>query len=88
MDSGDEFAKVQDVRTVETKARQALDRISSIHMDNEYERVSESVWREKSEKTNSAVMWLHVLGISILVVVAAVQSMSLKKYFKREKLIF
>ena len=88
LDSGDEFAKIEDVRNVETRAKQALERINALHNDNEYERLTESVWREKSEKTNSAVMWIHLTGIGILIVVAVAQSMSLKKYFKREKLIF
>lgn len=88
LDSGDAFAKVEDVRNIEAKAKTAMDRILDLHSDNEYERVSESIWREKSEKTNSAVLWLHVLGIAIIAIVAIVQSVSLKRYFKREKLIF
>jgi len=57
-------------------------------MDHEYERVTESLWREESEKVNGAVQILSILSITIIVMVFAVQAISLKRYFKKEKLIF
>jgi hypothetical protein len=88
LDSGDGFAKADDVRTVEVQARSALDRLASMSMDHEYERVTESLWREESEKVNGAVQILSILSITIIVMVFAVQAISLKRYFKKEKLIF
>ena len=88
LDMGDGFAKADDVRSVEVKARGALERISALAMDYEYERSTESLWRDQSEKVNSAVQWLSILSIIVLVVVATVQAVSLKSYFKRERLIF
>jgi hypothetical protein len=88
LDAGDGFAKADDVRTVEVQARSALDRIASMSMDHEYERVTESMWRDESEKVNSAVQVLSILSITVIVVVFGVQAISLKRYFKKEKLIF
>ena len=88
LDAGDGFAKADDVRSVEVQARSSLDRLAAMSMDHEYERVTESLWREESEKVNSAVQILSILSITIIVVVFAVQAVSLKRYFKKEKLIF
>jgi hypothetical protein len=88
LDAGDGFAKADDVRSVEVQTRSALDRLASMSMDHEYERVTESLWREESEKVNSAVQILSILSITIIVLVFAVQAISLKRYFKKEKLIF
>lgn len=88
LDAGDGFAKADDVKTVEIKVRSALDRIQSLSMDYEYERVTESLWREESEKVNSAVHWLSIFSVLVISTVAAIQALSLKHYFKKEKLIF
>jgi len=88
LDAGDGFAKADDVKTVESKVRSSLDRISALSMDYEYERVTESLWREESEKVNSAVQWLSIFSIVVMATVAAIQALSLKHYFKKEKLIF
>ena len=88
LDHGDGFAKADDVKSIETKARSALDRLSALEKDYEYERVTESLWREESESVNRAVQTLSVLSITVIVIVAAVQALSLKSYFKKEKLIF
>jgi hypothetical protein len=88
LDAGDGFAQADDVRSVEVKARSALDRLASLSMDHEYERVTESMWRDESEKVNSSVQLLSILSIAVVVIVFAVQAISLKRYFKQEKLIF
>lgn len=88
LDSGDNFAKADDVKSIETKARTALDRLDALGKDYEYERVTESLWREESESVNRAVQTLSILSITVIVVVAVVQAMSLKTYFRKEKLIF
>lgn len=88
LDAGDGFAKADDVKSVETKVRTSLDRINALSMDYEYERVTESLWREESEKVNSAVQWLSIFSIVVLGTVATIQALSLKHYFRKEKLIF
>ena len=84
----DGVAKAEDVKSIENKARAALERITTLAKDGDYERVTESMWREESDKTNSSVQWLHVMSIVLIVVVAGVQAVSLKNYFRKEKLIF
>lgn len=88
LDTGGSFAKADDVKGVEVKARSALDRISALHADYEYERSTESLWRDQSDSVYKAVRNLSILGILVVVVVAATQVLSLKNYFKKEKLIF
>lgn len=88
LEAGDGFAQADDVRSVEVKARSALDRLAALSMDHEYERVTESLWRDESERVNSSVQVLSILSILVIVVVFAVQALSLKTYFRKEKLIF
>jgi hypothetical protein len=88
LDGGENTAKADDVRSVEASARKALERIETLAKDSEYERVTESMWRSESERTNSSVLWMNVFSLIVIVAVAAVQAVSLKHYFKKEKLIF
>ena len=88
LDGGDGAAKADDLRSVETKARSVLERISTLSRDSEYERVTEAMWREESEKTKSSVRFLHVISIALLVIVTVIQALALKNYFKKEKLVF
>ena len=88
LDGAEGFAKADDVKSVENKAKAALDRITTLARDGDYERITETAWRDESDKTNSSVKWLHVFSIILIVVIACIQAMSLKNYFRREKLIF
>ncbi len=88
LDGGEDTAKADDVRSVESSTRRALERLSALAKDAEYERITEGIWRSESEKTNSTVRWLNALSIAVIIGVAAVQVISLKQYFKRERLIF
>ena len=88
LDSSDNAAKADDIRSVESKTRTILERIQTLSRDGEYERVTESLWREEANKTNGRVKFLHIISIVLLIVISAIQALALKNYFRKEKLIF
>ena len=88
LDSADGAAKADDVRSLESKAKSVLERISSLTRDSEYERVTEGMWREETEKTNAGVKFMSIMTICLVIVVSAIQALALKNFFKKEKLIF
>ena len=88
LDNTDGTAKAEDIRSVESKTRSILERIETIARDGEYERVTESMWREEANKTNGRVKFLHIISIVVLIVISVIQALALKNYFRKEKLIF
>jgi len=88
LDASDSAAKADDMRSVESKTRSILERIQTLSRDSEYERVTESMSREESSKTNGRIKFLHIISIVLLIVISAIQALALKNYFRKEKLIF
>lgn len=88
LDASENAAKADDIRSVETKTRSILERIQTLSRDGEYERVTESMWREEANKTNGRVKLLNVVSIVLLIVISVIQALALKNYFRKEKLIF
>ena len=76
------------MQSVESKTRSILERIQTLSRDSEYERVTESMWREESSKTNGSIKFLHIISIVLLIVISVIQALALKNYFRKEKLIF
>ena len=88
LDASDNAAKADDIRSVESKTRSILERIQTLSRDGEYERVTESMWREEAGKTNGRIKLLNIVSIVLLIVISVIQALALKNYFRKEKLIF
>jgi hypothetical protein len=88
LDAGDSFANKDQVRSMETRARELIDRVEVIESDNEYERMTEARWRDSSESVNSSIQTISIISIGLILAVSVLQLIVLRSYFKKEKIIF
>eukprot|EP00933_Yihiella_yeosuensis_P054794 TRINITY_DN53357_c0_g1_i1.p1 TRINITY_DN53357_c0_g1~~TRINITY_DN53357_c0_g1_i1.p1 ORF type:complete len:214 (+),score=29.05 TRINITY_DN53357_c0_g1_i1:116-757(+) len=80
-------ARFGQMKGVSRSVLEALARIEAVSAENEYERITETEFRDSSEGVNSHVVWV---GVFIMVLEGALvlwQISNLRGFFRREKLI-
>lgn len=83
----DAIATKEHLSPLELELRKLEDTALALNKHMSYMREREAAMRNTNESTNSRVLWMSLLSLSVLVGLGAWQVFYLKKYFEAKKLI-
>jgi hypothetical protein len=82
-----QLAKAEHLSAIEVEVRKLLDRTQKIRAEQDYQRKREEEFRNVSEIANSRVAWYNILIAILLISGGVFQSMFLKQFFTKKKLV-
>jgi len=80
-------AKQGQLKPLEVELKRLEDMVISIHQEMEYLKEREVAMRATNDSTNGRLLWFSLISVLILVALAVLQLLYLRRYFLSRKLI-